>query len=850
MATFCLLAFLWSWSAVPRVSAEPVSGPHTQAQADPAQNDDAPHFTVETYDVEGGPNVSMDVVFPILSKYTGTNVSLEEIAEAAAALQAEYRKEGHAIESVAIARDQITNGTVTLNIFQGALPQIIISGIRYCSATNGLELPAYSPPLEAFRPPVSPLVVTNAPPRAAPPAFLYPAKRATPEQIAADRQRLLQEMARLEAQENLAATHAAARVPKTATPAQIAVARRQLLEDMAKLQAQENDHRIHVVSTNAGPRFNVQHYLISGNSVLTPQTIAATITNIDGAFGANVSFDGVKTVVEQLEQAYHDRGYVTVAVTVPRQTLTNATVKLKVLEGRLASIQVLGNRYFSSNNVMASLPSLHTNMVIDAPVFNAELNRANGNQDRQIYPIIGPGPTPGTSALTLNVKDRLPLHAKIELDNQNSPGTPDLRVNGSAVYDNLWQDENALGVQYGFSPEIYKQGNQWPFYDRPSVADYSAFYRLPLGSPESIGQTVADNPTFGYDEATRQFRLPAATGQPELTIYANRATIDTGIRTPPTMEIATNFSQQTFHQDLTVNQDIGFQLSKPLPEMDGIRSLLSGGLDFKVYSLNSFETNVYSGTNYYINNGQLEKVSYTDPVPLAVTESRLDYLPVSLNYNAIFQDSMGPASFGLGLSVNLWYSGYYVDHSDLSSTNPITHTSRGATALKEIVQSTQSSGHWVILRPSFSQQFELCTNWITTFRMDGQWASEPLVSVEQFGAGGVNSVRGYHEGEVFGDTGWHIGMEQQTAPLVVGDVGNGQPLTVGASVYMDYAKVYSLDPPAGSPRSVSLWGTGVGLDASIGTHWQAQFLCSWPLLSAGTVPACQPFFDFDLTAQF
>ncbi len=54
-------------------------------------------------------------------------------------------------------------------------------------------------------------------------------------------------------------------------------------------------------------------------------------------------------------------------------------------------------------------------------------------------------------------------------------------------------------------PQQYKTGNQWPFYDLPLVANYSAFYRLPLDNPSSIENVIANNPgNFGYDEATRQ----------------------------------------------------------------------------------------------------------------------------------------------------------------------------------------------------------------------------------------------------------------------------------------------------------------------------------------------------------
>ena len=774
-----------------------------------------PHFNVTAYVVADNGLMPSNVWNPILSKYTGPSVSLQDIVKGASELQAEYRNRGYPSTSIAIAQERITNGIVTLNVFQTAIPQIVVSGVRYYSPTNAWALPAYSPP-----PPTVPQpATTNVPP--VPPIF-SPAKRATPDQI----------------------NHAYSETVK----------------EMARLSVEENDHRIHVISTNAGPRFDVEHYVIMGNSVLSPQTIAATLTNIDGAFGTNVSFEGVKTAVEQLQQAYHNRGYVTAVVTLPHQTLTNATVKVQVLEGRLENIQVTGNRYFSSNNVMASLPSLHTNMVLDAPVFNAELARANLNQDRQIYPIIGPGPTPGTSQLTLSVKDQLPLHGKIELDNENSPGTPDLRLNASAVDNNLWQAEHALGVQYGFSPEEYKQENNlWPFYDMPSVAYYSAFYRLPLGSPASIGETVENNPTFGYDEATRQFVLPPPSGQPQLTVYANRATIDNGVQIPSSTVISpanpptdlASLALRDIHQDITVNQDLGFQLSKSLPDMSGIRSVLSGALDFKVYNVSSYSTNEYTVTQYNTNGVPTGSSSTLDL--LANTESRLAYLPITLNYSANLQDGFGPASFGLGLSANLWYSASSVNTTPNTLTTNggnIVTSYRGHSALSQITGSSESTGYWVILRPSFSQQFQFYTNWITTFRLDGQWASQPLVSIEQFGAGGVNSVRGYHEGEVFGDEGWHVGLQQDTAPLVVGDVYDGVPLTLRGTVYWDYARVYSINAPAGSPSSTPLSGVGFGVNATVGPTWQAQFLFSWPLLNAGTIQAYHPFFDFDLTAQF
>ena len=156
----------------------------------------------------------------------------------------------------------------------------------------------------------------------------------------------------------------------------------------------------------------------------------------------------------------------------------------------------------------------------------------------------------------------------------------------------------------------------------------------------------------------------------------------------------------------------------------------------------------------------------------------------------------------------------------------------------------------MIINPSFSREFTLYTNWTTTVRADGQWASEPLISSEQFGAGGVNSVRGYHEGEVFGDDGWHVSLEQQMPPVFVGLIRDNTPLTVRGSVYMDYARIYLLEPRG---RSVQHFALGHG--------FRLGCLGRFPLAGAFSVflafderrlttPAYQPYFNFCLTAQF
>jgi len=102
---------------------------------------------------------------------------------------------------------------------------------------------------------------------------------------------------------------------------------------------------------------------------------------------------------------------------------------------------------------------------------------------------------------------------------------------------------------------------------------------------------------------------------------------------------------------------------------------------------------------------------------------------------------------------------------------------------------------------------------------------------------------------VFGDNGWHISAEQQTPAYVVGTVFGRTPLTLRGTLYMDFARVYLIDPQ-GNPASTPLWGIGVGGIASIGPNWQARLLLSVPLLSSPTIQAYEPYLNFMLTGQF
>jgi hemolysin activation/secretion protein/AraC-like DNA-binding protein len=799
----------------------------------PAGNNAGPYFNVRAYAVKSNTLLSTNILTDIFSKYTGTNVSLDEIVKAASDLQLEYRNQGYPTMSITIAQQQITNGTVTMNVFPMASPQIWVSGSRYVSSGNpaqaGSNLPAAEPALAQMAPATF-ATTTNAVPLAT--------SRPT---VAAD-------------------------------PEAMARARAALFQKLDDLKDREKDTRTHVVSTNAGPKFAVNNYLVMGNSILPPEAIGRAIANVDGAYGTNTSFDGIRATMTELQKAYRDRGYVTVSVGLPQQKLTNATVKVQVTEGQLAAINVTGNRYYSSDNVMRALPSLHTNMLLNSHVFQRELDIANASRDRQIYPVIGPGPEPGTTELTLKVKDQLPLHARLEVNNQATPGTPDLRVNFSAQYDNLWDFDHQIGIQYNFTPEIGKNGDPMPppYYatpfDNPLIANYSTYYRLPLGGYNSVEQQVDAHPgSFGYNEITHQFQMPPPTGRPELTLYASRSTSDTGVQMGPRNIIVNptnlvSIGHQTAGENVTLNEGLGFKLSLPLPPWDKLVSTLTLGGDYKNYQSGSANADLFFELVSETNNGSAVKYGNVLATLQTLRKPEVYYFPLNAGLNGSVPDALGTTFYNAQANFNV--IPIFSQEDAEVTTTVITPTETNAVtttktvhghSFSSVAYTTNARPHYVTLQLGANRIQTIYKDWSVKLHADGQWADGPLFSNEQFAMGGTAGVRGYQDGQAYGDTGWRFSIEPQTPLMNIGRVGiegHEQPCWVRASVFLDYGRIYLLArPPPGSASRESFCGAGWAMTANIGSHVDGRLTVAWPLIShAGESDGVHVYFG--VGAQF
>jgi hemolysin activation/secretion protein len=154
-----------------------------------------------------------------------------------------------------------------------------------------------------------------------------------------------------------------------------------------------------------------------------------------------------------LEKAFRDKGYQTVSVQIPPQQVRGGVVLLQVVEGKIGRLRVKGSRYFLPSSIKKGAPSLAEGTVPDFNKVQEDIVALNQNPDRRVTPVLRAGALPGTVDIDLNVKDSLPLHASLELNNRYSFNTTVLRLNGSLSYDNLWQLGHKIGASFQIAPE-------------------------------------------------------------------------------------------------------------------------------------------------------------------------------------------------------------------------------------------------------------------------------------------------------------------------------------------------------------------------------------------------------------
>jgi hemolysin activation/secretion protein len=225
-------------------------------------------------------------------------------------------------------------------------------------------------------------------------------------------------------------------------------------------------------------RFDIERFAVQGNTLLPQDEVERIVARFSGR---QRDFGDVQRALEALEAAYRARGYSAVQVLLPEQDLEKGVVTLRVIEARIKTLAVRGNRFFSEANVRASLPSLAEGRSPNAGEVARNLRIVNESPAKQTTVALRAGREQGEVDALVEVEDESPRKWFVTLDNSGTGATGYYRAGIGYQHSNLFDRDHAVTLQLVTSDApsrvgIYSVGYHFPLYARGASMDLVAGY--------------------------------------------------------------------------------------------------------------------------------------------------------------------------------------------------------------------------------------------------------------------------------------------------------------------------------------------------------------------------------------
>lgn len=185
------------------------------------------------------------------------------------------------------------------------------------------------------------------------------------------------------------------------------------------------------------------------------------INGIIGKYvGKNVFMSDIQNAINELNNLYAERGYVTARAYLPEQTVTNGNIRIELIESKIGNITVVNNRYTKDKYILDRMPQKSGEIfdIVDLEKDVLDFNRYHDGVN--LAANLKAGEAPGTTDIELTAQETFPFHIIGVMDNAGRRGTGSLRGGPMIVADSLFhrRDQMSLG-------SYFAGGSISPFFD-------------------------------------------------------------------------------------------------------------------------------------------------------------------------------------------------------------------------------------------------------------------------------------------------------------------------------------------------------------------------------------------------
>jgi hemolysin activation/secretion protein len=217
---------------------------------------------------------------------------------------------------------------------------------------------------------------------------------------------------------------------------------------------------------------NVRQIKVTGSSIFSATKLAEMVKPFEGR---SLTIGQLRSVADEITQAYLNLGYLTSRAVLTEQTITDGVVQIQVIEGQLERVDVLGTKRVNPDYIRRRI-QLGSQSPLNQQKLEDQLRLLKFDPlFENVEASLREGTGKGQSILTVRVAEAPPFFGNINLDNDSVPSVGGERIGILGGYRNLT----------GTGDQVYAAYNR-SFTGGADLFDFG--YQIPLNPQQGLLQ--------------------------------------------------------------------------------------------------------------------------------------------------------------------------------------------------------------------------------------------------------------------------------------------------------------------------------------------------------------------------
>lgn len=191
-----------------------------------------------------------------------------------------------------------------------------------------------------------------------------------------------------------------------------------------------------------GVRVYIGCVKICGNETFSTQFLEEAVQEF---CDCDLCLKDIYCICSAIDRIYAERGYFLARAYPPEQTIEDGCLYIEVIEGKLGNVEVVGNRYYSTEFIQSYFAHL-----IGCPLQYDQFVRAlllvNDNRDLLAGAVFEKGREFGTGDVILRIVDERPVHLYLNGNNFGRDLTTNTRVGAREDWGNVFTDGDMFSI--------------------------------------------------------------------------------------------------------------------------------------------------------------------------------------------------------------------------------------------------------------------------------------------------------------------------------------------------------------------------------------------------------------------